>query len=125
MRQQALLEADREISRLIGLGMGLFAIAEAYSVPVRRLGTDAQLDIDINYQELPRYLKGQPGVLTLGYLRDALAEKVLRIWDEEKEEPAPVRAQTATVRALCDMRDKARHRHGDMSDHRVRQVAVR
>ena len=85
MRREALADADKEISRLIGLGMGPFAISEAYGVPVRRLGHDGLLEADENYQALPSYLKGSPGVLTLGYLREALADKVEEIWRDEEE----------------------------------------
>jgi hypothetical protein len=48
MTKKALIEADRELSRLLQLGLGPFAIAEAYSIPVRRLATDNQLSFDDN-----------------------------------------------------------------------------
>ena len=87
MIEKALIEADRELSRLLTLGLGPFAIAEAYSIPVRRLSTDNQLSLDETHQSLPEYLKGQPGVLTLDYLRSALADKVMEIWiDEAKDQ---------------------------------------
>ncbi len=88
MRTKALIEADRELSRLLQLGLGPFAIAEAYSVPVRRLGTDAQLEVDENHQSLPEYLKGTPGILTWDYLRSALADQIMEIWLNEEKETA-------------------------------------
>ena len=122
-RQAALIEADREISRLIGLGCGLFYIAEAYGVPVRRLGNDMQLALDHNYQALPDYLKGSPGVLTLDYLRHALAYKIMGIWVNEKEKE---RAKTNChrIRAVRSVRRTALPAHGDM-DHGQRSVAMR
>lgn len=86
MIDEALIEADRELSRLLQLGLGLFAIADAYSIPVRRLSTDNQLEVDETHQSLPEYLKGQPGVLTWDYLRSALADKVMEIWINEAKE---------------------------------------
>lgn len=86
MIDEALIEADRELSRLLHLGLGLFAIADAYSIPVRRLSTDNQLEVDETHQSLPEYLKGQPGVLTWDYLRSALADKVMEIWINEAKE---------------------------------------
>ena len=87
MIDQALIEADTELLRLLTLGLGLFAIAEAYSIPVRRLSTDNQLEVDETHQALPEYLKGSPGILTWDYLRSALADKVMEIWiNEEKEQ---------------------------------------
>ena len=88
MRTKALIEADRELSRLLQLGLGPFAIAEAYSVPVRRLGTDAQLEVDETHQSLPGYLKGTPGILTWDYLRSALADQIMEIWLNEEKETA-------------------------------------
>ena len=126
MRQEALAEADKEISRLIGLGMGPFAIAEAYGVPVRRLCHDALRDIDNNYQALPSYLKGSPGVLTLGYLREALADKVEEIWINEKEKDrAATHAASATVRALHRVRHQSRYSHGNMGDTGKRRAGLR
>lgn len=86
MIEKALIEADRELSRLLQLGLGPFAIAEAYSVPVRRLSTDNQLSFDETHQSLPEYLKGSPGILTWDYLRSALADKVMEIWINEAKE---------------------------------------
>jgi len=84
--EKALIEADRELLRLLTLGLGPFAIAEAYSIPVRRLSTDNQLEVDETHQALPEYLKGQPGILTWDYLRSALADKVMEIWINEAKE---------------------------------------
>jgi len=84
--EKALIEADRELSRLLTLGLGPFAIAEAYSIPVRRLTTDNQLSFDETHQSLPEYLKGKPGILTWDYLRSALADKVMEIWINEAKE---------------------------------------
>ncbi len=123
MRREALADADKEISRLIGLGMGPFAIAEAYGVPVRRLGHDGLLEADENYQALPSYLKGSPGVLTLGYLREALADKVEEIWRDEEEKDRA--AKTATVRALHGVPDKPRSEHGNMGDTGKRRAGLR
>jgi len=123
-RQAALIEADREISRLIGLGCGLFYIAEAYGVPVRRLGHDGLLVMDYNYQALPDYLKGSPGVLTLDYLREALAYKIMGIWVNEKEKE---RATTKSnrIRAVRYMRRRTLAAHGDVDNDRKRSVAMR
>ena len=88
MIEEALIEADRELSRLLQLGLGPFAIAEAYSVPVRRLATDNQLEVDETYQSLPGYLKGSPGILTWDYLRSALADQIMEIWINEEKETA-------------------------------------
>ena len=86
MIEEALIEADRELSRLLQLGLGPFAIASAYSIPVRRLSTDNQLEVDETHQSLPEYLKGKPGILTWDYLRSALADKVMEIWINEAKE---------------------------------------
>ena len=50
MIDAALIEADTELLRLLTLGLGPFAIAEAYSIPVRRLSTDNQLEEDETHQ---------------------------------------------------------------------------
>ena len=122
-RQAALIEADREISRLIGLGCGLFYIAEAYGVPVRRLGHDGLLVMDHNYQALPEHLKGSPGVLTLDYLRHALAYKIMGIWVNEREE-ARAKTNRHRIRAVRHMRRPTLASYGDM-DYGKRSVAVR
>lgn len=88
--KEALIEADTELSRLLELGLGPFAIAEAYSIPVRRLSTNHQLSLDETHQSLPKYLKGTPGILTWDYLRSALADQVMEIWNEKKERSASV-----------------------------------
>ncbi len=125
MNHAALKEADREITRLIGEGFGLFWIAEAYGVPIKRLGTDAQLAIDINYQELPSYLKGRPGVLTLGYLRHALAEQVLRIWiDEQSANAKPVFRQARGTSAVLGMQDNAPSQGSYMDNNGLREIAL-
>jgi hypothetical protein len=123
-RKAALIEADREISRLIGLGCGLFYIAEAYGVPVRRLGHDGLLAMDHNYQALPDYLKGSPGVLTLDYLRHALAFKIMGIWVNEKEEE---RAKTNRhrIRAVRSVRRRTLASYGNVDYDSKRSVAVR
>ena len=123
-REAALIEADREISRLIGLGCGLFYIAEAYGVPVRRLGHDGLLAMDYNYQALPEHLKGSPGVLTLDYLRQALAYKIMGIWVNEKEKE---RAKTNCnrIRAVRHMRRTTLASYGDVDYDRKRSVAMR
>ena len=123
-RKAALIEADREISRLIGLGCGLFYIAEAYGVPVRRLGNDMQLALDHNYQALPDYLKGSPGVLTLDYLREALAYKIMGIWVNEKEKE---RATTKSnrIRAVRYMRRRTLASYGNVDYDSKRSVAMR
>ena len=126
MRREALADADKEISRLIGLGMGPFAIAEAYGVPVRRLGHDGLLEADENYQALPSYLKGSPGVLTLGYLREALADKVEEIWrNEQEKDRAATHAASATVRALHSVRHQSRYPHGNLGDTGKRRAGLR
>ena len=83
-RQRALAEADAELSRCIQEGFGLFLIAELYGVPVRRLANKTQAELDANYQALPEYLKGSPGVLTWDYLRQAIADQVEIILEKEE-----------------------------------------
>ena len=121
----ALKEADQEISRLVGQGFGLFWIADAYNVPVIRLGNDYQLEVDLNYQELPSYLKGQPGVLTLSYLRQQLAIKVMEIWRSEEEAQAAKIVDVKRDRAVPGMWRHAQFGHGYMDNDRHRQIAVR
>jgi hypothetical protein len=76
-RTEALADADREISRLIQDGRGLFYIAELYGVPVRRHSSRWFDSIDDNHLALPAWLQGQPGTLTLGYLRAQLADQLM------------------------------------------------
>lgn len=76
-RDEALADADREISRLIVEGRGLFYIAELYGVPVRRHQSRHFPSIDTVHQKLPAYLQGQPGTLTLDYLREELADQLV------------------------------------------------
>jgi len=79
-RDEALADADCEISRLIADGRGLFYIAELYGVPTQK------------HNSRWAYLAGgkfSNGTLTLGYLRNALADIAQRIAaDAEKEEAA-------------------------------------
>ena len=79
-RDEALADADAEIRRLEAIGRGLFYIAELYGVPTQR------------HNSRWAYLAGgefSNGTLTLGYLRDALADIAQRIAaDAEKEEAA-------------------------------------
>ena len=121
-REAALIEADREISRLIGLGCGLFYIAEAYGVPVRRLGNDMQLEQDYNYQALPEHLKGSPGVLTLDYLRHALGYKIMGIWVNEAEREGYTKRQ---IRAVRDVRKGSQDQSGDLDYDRKQIAAMR
>ena len=115
MIDEALIEADRELSRLLTLGLGPFAIAEAYSIPVRRLATDNQLSFDETHQALPEYLKGQPGILTWDYLRSALADKVMEIWINEKKETA-VRNGAQRDRTLRCLQSGTPHGSRNMGD---------
>tara|TARA_B100001059_G_scaffold92938_1_gene92027 strand:+ start:533 stop:940 length:408 start_codon:yes stop_codon:yes gene_type:complete len=115
--EKALVEADRELSRLLTLGLGPFAIAEAYSIPVRRLSTDNQLEVDENHQALPEYLKGTPGILTWDYLRSALADKVMEIWiNEKKEQGQAFFTAKGHDRALRGLQSKTPHGSGNMGD---------
>ena len=122
-REAALIEADREISRLIGLGCGLFYIAEAYGVPVRRLGHDGLLVMDHNYQALPEHLKGSPGVLTLDYLRHALAYKIMGIWVNEAEKTG--RNTKRQIRAVRRVRQRTQDQPRQLDYDREQAVAVR
>jgi len=122
-REAALIEADKEISRLIGLGCGLFYIAAAYGVPVRRLGNDMQLEQDYNYQALPEHLKGSPGVLTLDYLRHALAYKIMGIWVNEAESEG--RDTKRQIRAVRGVRKGSQDQSGDLDYDRKQIVAMR
>ena len=120
MIDAALIEADTELSRLLELGLGLFAIAEAYSIPVRRLSTDNQLSFDETHEALPEYLKGHPGILTWDYLRSALADKVMEIWiNEEKEQGQAFFTAKGHDRALRGLQsgtsDEPRHM-GDLGN---------
>lgn len=76
-RDEALADADREINRLIADGRGLFYIAELYGVPIRRHQSKYFSSIDTVHQKLPEYLQGQPGTLTLDYLREQLADQLV------------------------------------------------
>lgn len=117
MIKKALIEADRELSRLMQLGLGLFAIAEAYSIPVRRLSTDNQLSLDETHQSLPEYLKGHPGILTWDYLRSALADKVLEIWiNEEKEQGQAFFTDKGHDRALRGLQQRTSDEPRNMGD---------
>ncbi len=89
-RDEALADADREISRLIANGRGLFYIAELYGVPVRRHQSKYFPSIDTVHQKLPAYLQGQPGTLTLDYLREQLADLVMSI-EATRQQDRPVR----------------------------------
>ena len=117
MIDAALIEADTELSRLLQLGLGPFAIAEAYSIPVRRLSTDNQLEFDETHQALPEYLKGQPGVLTWDYLRSALADKVMEIWiDEAKEQGQALFTAKGHDREMCCMQQRTSDEPRHMGD---------
>lgn len=117
MIKKALIEADRELLRLLELGCGLFAIAEAYSIPVRRLSTDNQLSLDETHQSLPKYLKGSPGILTWDYLRSALADKVMEIWvNEAKEQGQAFFTAKGHDRALRGLQSGTPHGSGNMGD---------
>lgn len=117
MIKKALIEADRELLRLLELGLGPFAIAEAYSIPVRRLSTDNQLSLDETHQSLPKYLKGSPGILTWDYLRSALADKVMEIWvNEAKEQGQAFFTAKGHDRALRGLQSGTPHGSGNMGD---------
>ena len=75
-RDEALADADREISRLIADGRGLFYIAELYGVPIRRHRSRYFTSMDSNHLALPEWLQGQPGTLTVGYLQEQLANQL-------------------------------------------------
>ena len=76
-RDEALADADREISRLIVEGRGLFYIAELYGVPVRRHQSKYFPSIDAAHLALPEYLQGELGTLTLDYLKEELADQLV------------------------------------------------
>ena len=117
MIEEALKEADREMLRLLTLGLGLFAIAEAYSIPVRRLSTDNQLEVDETHQSLPEYLKGSPGILTWDYLRSALADKVMEIWiNEEKEQGQAFFTAKGHDRTLRGVQQRTSNERGNRGD---------
>ena len=83
-REYCLQQADEEIRRLIREGFGLFRIAELYDVPVIRHCSDAQAELDLNWQALPEYIKAQGhGVITEPYLREALADQIEEILNNE------------------------------------------
>lgn len=86
-RAYCLQQADQEIRRLIREGFGLFRIAELYDVPVIRYCSDARAELDINWLNLPDYIKAQGhGVITEPYLREALADQVEAILERDDRE---------------------------------------
>lgn len=82
-RAAALAEAAREITRLELEGFGLFRIAEMYEVEPVRFCSNQQAELDVNYQALPAYLQGSPGILTWRYVQERLADQVEEIWGRE------------------------------------------
>jgi hypothetical protein len=115
-RDEALADADREIVRLEAEGRGLFYIAELYGVPTQR------------HNSRWAYLGGEfsHGTLTLGYLRNALADIAQRIAHAEKEEAAKqAHSITAGDQQVCDLRDRTPDRGRDMGDTSQRSFRVR
>ena len=99
------------------LGLGPFAIASAYSIPVRRLSTDNQLEVDETHQSLPEYLKGTPGILTWDYLRSALADKVMEIWiNEAKEQGQAFFTDKGRNREMRGLQSGTSDERGNMGD---------
>ena len=86
-REYALQQADAEIRRLILEGFGLFRIAELYDIPRMRYCTDMQAENDVNWQNLPEYIKAQGhGVITEGYLRERLADQAEALMEKYEVE---------------------------------------
>jgi len=125
-RDEALADADAEISRLIADGRGLFYIAELYGVPVRRHASRWFDSMDRAHLALPDYLRGHYGTLTLGYLRDALADIAQRIAeDAEKEEAGePANSQPAGDRMLRGVWQGTQDRQQHMGDLGRRDTAL-
>ena len=111
-RTEALADADREISRLIQDGRGLFYIAELYGVPVRRHSSRWFDSMDRAHLALPGYLQGTPGTLTLGYLRERLADiaQGLPYVQEKAERADSITADNGSVRGMqSGTQDSGRH----------------
>ena len=114
-RDEALADADREIIRLEAEGRGLFYIAELYGVPTQK------------HNSRWAYLGGEfsHGTLTLGYLRNALADIAQDIAHGEEEEAKRADSITAGDKRVCDLRDKTPDRGRDMGDPSQRSFRVR
>ena len=111
-RDEALADADAEISRLEADGRGLFYIAMLYGIGPRRHQSRYFSSYDIAHLELPEYLQGTPGTLTLGYLRERLADIAQGLpYVQEKAERAD--SITADNGSMCGMQsgtqDSGRH----------------
>ena len=114
-REEALADADREIIRLEAEGRGLFYIAELYGVPTQK------------HNSRWAYLGGEfsHGTLTLGYLRNALADIAQDIAHGEEEAAKRADSITAGDQQVCDLRDRTPDRGRDMGDPRQRSFRVR
>ena len=111
-RTEALADADAEISRLEADGRGLFYIAELYGVPVRRHSSRWFDSMDRAHLALPGYLQGTPGTLTLGYLRERLADiaQGLPYVQEKAERADSITADNGSVRGMqSGTQDRGRH----------------
>ena len=114
-RDEALADADREIIRLEAEGRGLFYIAELYGGPTQK------------HNSRWAYLGGEfsHGTLTLGYLRNALADIAQDIAHGEEEAAKRADSITAGDQQVCDLRDRTPDRGRDMGDPRQRSFRVR
>ena len=114
-RDEALADADREITRLEAEGRGLFYIAELYGVPTQK------------HNSRWAYLGGEfsHGTLTLGYLRNALADIAQDIAHGEEEAAKRADSITAGDQQVCDLRDRTPDRGRDMGDPSQRSFRVR
>ena len=114
-RTEALADADREIVRLEAEGRGLFYIAELYGVPTQKHNSRwAYLAGDLSH-----------GTLTLGYLRNALADIAQDIAHGEEEAAKRADSITAGDQRVCDLRDRTPDRGRDMGDPSQRSFRVR
>ena len=115
-RDEALADADAEIRRLEAIGRGLFYIAELYGVPTQK------------HNSRWAYLSGgkfSNGTLTLGYLRNALADIAQRIAHAEKEEAGePADSQPAGDRVLRGVWEGTQDRQQHMGDLGRRDTAL-
>ena len=114
-RDEALADADREIVRLEAEGRGLFYIAELYGVPTQK------------HNSRWAYLGGEfsHGTLTLGYLRNSLADIAQEIANGEEEAAKRADSITAGDQRVCDLRDRTPDRGRDMGDPSQRSFHLR
>lgn len=116
-RDEALADADAEIRRLEAIGRGLFYIAELYGVPTQK------------HNSRWAYLSGgkfSNGTLTLGYLRNALADIAQRIAEDAEKKEAAQQADSKPIgdRMLRGVWEGTQDRQQHMGDLGRRDIEV-